>query len=208
MDTLIKYFPHLSARQRDQLAGLGPAYRYWNERINLISRRDIDNLYLHHILHSLAIAKVISFQAGAEILDLGTGGGLPGIPLAILFPETRFTLIDGTGKKINVVKAICQKVAIENIIARHQRAETVTDTFDFVLSRAVAGLDKLLAWSTPLLKASDRHAMPNGLFALKGGNVREELKKLPGKPYSEVFPLHDLFAEPFFKTKCLVYVQP
>jgi len=208
MEVILKYFPQLSTRQREQLESLEPAYRYWNERINVISRRDIDNLYLHHILHSLSIAKVMTFQPRSEVLDLGTGGGLPGIPLAILFPETEFTLIDGTGKKINVVKSIAQDLQLDNLTARHQRAETVTEKFDFVLSRAVASLAKLLAWSAPLLKSTDRHAMPNGLFALKGGNVRQELKNLPGKPYSEIFPLPEVFQEPFFEEKYILYLQP
>ncbi len=203
-----KYFPHLDSRQREQIAALDKLYRHWNARINLISRKDIDNLYLHHVLHSMAIGKEVAFAPTAAVLDLGTGGGFPGIPLAILFPDTHFTLIDGTGKKIKAVQAIAQALNLTNVEALHLRAEMLKHPrFDFVLSRGVASLDKLLAWSFPLIKKEMQHALPNGLLALKGGNVGAEIAALPKGTYAESFPLSDYFEEPWFAGKYLVYVQ-
>lgn len=203
-----KHFPHLDARQRQQIEALDALYRHWNAQINVISRKDIDNLYLHHVLHSLAIGKEVAFAPGAEVLDLGTGGGFPGIPLAILFPETRFTLIDGTGKKIKVVQAVAEALGLDNVEALHVRAEMLKGSkFDFVVSRAVAALDKLVTWSFPLVKKKMQHALPNGLLALKGGNIRSEIAALPKGSYAELFPLTDYFDEPWFADKYLVYVQ-
>lgn len=207
MEPILQYFPHLTPDQQQKLEALGPLYTTWNERINVISRKDIEHLYLHHILHSLAIAKTIAFQPGAQILDLGTGGGIPGIPLAICFPETQFTLIDGTGKKITVVTEIAAALGLANVTARHQRAEEVKEKFDFVISRGVASLDKLFQWSVRLLKKQQRHALPNGLIALKGGNIRAEVKLLPKGAYAEIFPIQDYFSEPYFEEKSLIYVQ-
>ncbi len=207
METILKYFPHLTPEQQQKLGALGPLYATWNERINVISRKDIEHLYLHHILHSLAIAKVISFQPGAHILDLGTGGGIPGIPLAICFPDTRFTLIDGTGKKITVVTEIAAALALSNVTAHHLRAEEVKEKFDFVVTRGVTGLDKLFLWTSRLLKKQQRHALPNGLIALKGGNIQSEVKLLPKGAYVETFPILDFFTESYFEEKFVVYVQ-
>jgi len=207
MRTILQHFPRLTSEQRAQFERLGPLYREWNEKINVISRRDIDNLYPHHILHSLGIAKILTFQKHARILDLGTGGGLPGIPLAILYPEAQFTLIDGTRKKIKVVEEISQAIGLKNIKAKHQRAEELKGKFDFVVCRAVARLEKLVAWSLPLLRDKQQHALPNGLLTLKGGRLKEEIKELSGGAYVEQFPLSDYFEGLYFEQKYVLYVQ-
>ena len=207
MDIIKKYFPNLTPKQLQQFEQLLPLYTDWNQKINVISRKDIDNLYERHVLHSLAIAKLYTFLPGAEILDLGTGGGFPGIPLAIFFPETQFTLIDGTGKKIRVVEEVKTALDLTNIQARQIRAEELKQHFDFVVSRAVAQLDQLINWSFRLLKKKQQHAIPNGLIALKGGNVQAEIKALPRKEYVEVDPISNLFEEVFFEEKFVVYVQ-
>lgn len=202
-----KYFPSLTGRQREQIAQLGPLYEEWNARINVISRKDIGNLYERHVLHSLAIARVIGFSKGAKVLDLGTGGGFPGIPLAILYPETRFVLVDGTGKKIQVVSAVAEALGLENVDARHSRAEEVKEAFDFVTTRGVATLEELMRWSRRLLKKKHLHALPNGLLALKGGNIQPEVKSLGKGEYVEVFPIGEFFGEAYFEEKYVVYVQ-
>lgn len=207
MDIIKKYFPQLTPTQIQRFEQLQPLYREWNQKINVISRKDIDNLYERHILHSLVIGKLYSFLPNAEILDLGTGGGFPGIPLAILFPETNFTLIDGTGKKIRVVEEIKAALGLKNVKAKQIRAEELKQHFDFVVSRAVTQLDQLIIWSFRLLKKKQRHAIPNGLIALKGGKVQAEIKALPHKEYVEVDPISNLFEEDFFKEKYVVYVQ-
>lgn len=207
MEEILKYFPELNPSQIDQLNQLGPLYKEWNQKINLISRKDIDNIYPHHILHSLAIAKVISFVPNAEILDLGTGGGLPGIPLAIFFPATQFTLIDGTRKKIGVVQDIISKLDLKNVRALPIRSEEVKKKFDFVICRAVASLDKLVNWSSRLIKSQHLHAIPNGLITLKGGKLKEELKALPKSIYVEEYALTDFFKESYFEEKFALYVQ-
>ncbi len=207
MKTILQHFPRLTSEQRAQFEQLGPLYREWNEKINVISRRDIDNLYTHHILHSLGIAKILTFQKHARILDLGTGGGLPGIPLAILYPEVQFTLIDGTRKKIKVVEEISQAIGLKNVKAKHQRAEELKGQFDFVVCRAVARLEKLVAWSLPLLRDKQQHALPNGLLTLKGGRLKEEIKELSGGAYVEQFPLSDYFEGLYFEQKYVLYVQ-
>lgn len=197
--------------QRACFDRLVPLYTEWNAKINVISRQDIENLEERHILHSLAIAKVIQFKPEASILDLGTGGGFPGIPLAIVFPSTKFTLVDGTGKKIRVVQEIAGALGLQNVTALHARVEELkmNGQFDFVLSRGVATLDKLLLWSQRLLKRKHTHAYPNGIIALKGGDLRAEIKALPGKgeSYSEIFRIGDFFHEAFFDEKYVVYVQ-
>ncbi|MEM7442646.1 MAG: 16S rRNA (guanine(527)-N(7))-methyltransferase RsmG [Pseudomonadota bacterium] len=208
MELILKYFPNLSASQQSQMAELSELYQYWNSRINVISRKDIDNLYPHHVLHSLSIARMNSFISGSQILDLGTGGGFPGIPLAILFPDVQFMLIDGTAKKIKVVQAVADTLGLQNVEAKQQRAEELKDVkFDFVVSRAVATIDKLVNWSFPLIHQKHKNALPNGLIALKGGMIKQELKLLPKGTYSETEPLTTYFKQHFFEDKYLVYVQ-
>ncbi len=207
MEKIRKYFPDLSDLQIQQLEKLGPLYQEWNEKINVISRKDIENLYTHHVLHSLVIAKFLPFKADAHILDLGTGGGFPGIPLAILFPETQFTLIDGTRKKIRVVEEVSAALELKNVTAKHIRAEELKERFDFVICRAVASLDKLVMWSFRLLKSNHYHFMPNGLITLKGGNLRKEIRALGKGHYIEVHSILDFFKDEYFEEKKLVYVQ-
>ncbi len=208
MDVLHKYFPHLTEEQKHQFAQLPDLYEDWNDKINVISRKDIENIVERHILHSLAITKVVTFLPGAEVLDLGTGGGFPGIPLAILYPETRFTLIDGRGKKIKVVNEVIDAIDLKNAKGKHVRSEELKHHFDFVICRAVASLDKLIDWSFRLLKKKESHAIPNGLITLKGGNIRAEIDALPRNEYVEVYPISKYFPdEPFFEEKCVVYVQ-
>lgn len=207
IDIILKYFPKLTETQQSQFEQLGDLYRDWNQKINVISRKDIENLYPHHILHSLAIAKKVNFKSGSRILDLGTGGGMPGIPLAILFPHVQFTLIDGTRKKIRVVQEIADAINLKNVSAKHIRAEELKGKFDFVICRAVAALDKLNHWSTRLVSHKHQHAYPNGLITLKGGDVKEEIKSLPGGSYTEIWPVTDVFPEEFFEEKVMVYVQ-
>ena len=208
MERILHYFPNLSERQQAQFAQLDDLYREWNQRINVISRKDIDNLYVHHVLHSLAIARLITFAPGTKILDLGTGGGFPGIPLAILFPDTEFLLIDGTRKKITVVEAVAEALGLSNVTARQQRVEEMKGRrFDFVVTRAVAQLEKLVPWSMRLIKDEQKHGLPNGLIALKGGQLKAEIKTLPKGTYTEVYPISDFFTEEFFEEKSVVYVQ-
>jgi 16S rRNA (guanine527-N7)-methyltransferase len=212
MDELIRqYFPNLTEEQYVQYEQLTPLYSEWNTKINVISRQDIENLTERHVLHSLAIARLFQFKPGAQVLDLGTGGGFPGIPLAIFFPETQFVLVDGTGKKIRVVQEVADALGLKNVKALHSRVEDLRMNagFDFVITRAVAPLDKLLQWGQRLLKKKHVHSYPNGIIALKGGDIRSEIKALPGKAdnYTEVFQIRTMFKEPFFEEKFVVYVQ-
>lgn len=207
MEKIQHYFPELDDLQLNQLQKLGELYRDWNQKINVISRKDIDHVYDHHILHAMAISRFVHFAPDAEVLDLGTGGGLPGIPLAILFPETRFTLIDGTRKKITVVQEIVQALELRNVRALHQRAEETKHKFDFVVCRAVASLDKLVSWSFPLLKKKQVHVVPNGLITLKGGNLKAEIKALGRGHFVDMEEVSAYFDDPYFAEKYVVYVQ-
>ena len=204
MDIILKYFPELTDIQRSQFAALYDLYHEWNSKINVISRKDIDSLYEHHILHSLAIAKIIKFRPGTKILDLGTGGGFPGIPLAIMFPETSFKLIDGTGKKILVVKEISKAIGLENCVAEQLRGENETGKYDFVVSRAVMPLPDLVRLVKKNIAKQQHNSLPNGLLCLKGGNVNEEIK--PFKHITDVTDIGTFFTEEWFKQKYLIYV--
>jgi 16S rRNA (guanine527-N7)-methyltransferase len=205
MDNILsKYFNGLSADQVSKFEQLGPLYAEWNEKINVISRKDIEHLYERHILHSLAIFKFVPFQKGSKILDIGTGGGFPGIPLAIMMPEVEFVLVDSIGKKINVVNEISSALGLSNITAYHARAESIKGKFDFVVSRAVADISLLVQWSQGKIATTHKNAIPNGLICLKGGDLKEELK--PFKKINEVYELSSWFKEEFFETKKLVYL--
>ena len=201
---LNKYFPELCTRQAEQFAMLDGLYTEWNSRINVISRKDIEHLYERHILHSLAIAGVISFAPGARVLDVGTGGGFPGVPLAILFPETHFHLVDSIGKKIQVVNAVVEALNLHNITTQHIRAEQLTDKYDFVVSRAVASISAFLPWVKDKFVQRNLHPEPNGIFFLKGGDLTAEL--FPYRNRITVFPVSNFFSEPFFEGKKVVYV--
>jgi 16S rRNA (guanine527-N7)-methyltransferase len=205
MDQIRKYFPELQPNQYSKLESLHPLYREWNLRINVISRKDIDHLFERHVLHSLAIAKFINFTPGTKVIDIGTGGGFPGLPLAIVFPEVEFILADSIGKKIKVVNAIIEALSIQNAQGICARVENINDTFDFVICRAVARMDKLLVLTKKLFSNKQRNALPNGLIALKGGILEEELKEI--KESYEIEDLGEYFEEEFFQTKKLVYVQ-
>lgn len=204
MDIILKYFPELTDIQRSQFAALYDLYHDWNNKINVISRKDIDSLYEHHVLHSLAIAKAIKFRPGTKVLDLGTGGGFPGIPLAIMFPETSFKLIDGTGKKILVVKEIVKAIGLENCEAEQLRGENETGKYDFVVSRAVMPMPDLVKLIKKNIAKTQHNSLPNGLLCLKGGNVNEEIK--PFKHIVDVTDISKMFAEEWFKQKYLIYV--
>jgi 16S rRNA (guanine527-N7)-methyltransferase len=208
MEEFIDYFPDLTEEQLAQFAQLGELYAEWNAKINVISRKDIENIYEKHILHSLAIAKVMRFEPGADVLDLGTGGGFPGIPLAILFPETKFTLVDGIRKKITVVQGVAEALGLKNVVAKQARAEEMKDQkFDFIVTRAVASLDKLMSWTQRLFKKDHHHFMPNGLIALKGGDLKKEIKTLGKGNYVEKYSVWDFFEGEFFEEKFVIYVQ-
>lgn len=198
------YFPGLSTIQQQQFAALYDLYTDWNSKINVISRKDIENLYEHHVLHSLGIAKIISFAPNTRIMDLGTGGGFPGIPLAILFPETHFHLVDSIGKKVRVASEVAQSIGLKNVTFRHARAEEEKDLFDFVVSRAVMPLADLLKIIHKNISRRQQNALPNGLICLKGGELQHET--MPFKNKTVMYDLKDYFKEPFFETKKVVYV--
>ena len=204
MDLITRYFPHLSDQQKEQFAALYDLYTDWNSKINVISRKDITNLYEHHVLHSLGIARFISFKDGSQVMDLGTGGGFPGIPLAILFPEVKFPLVDSIGKKIKVASEIANAIGLKNVTFRHCRAEEEKAKFDFVVSRAVMPLSDLLKIIRKNISSTQMNAIPNGLICLKGGELAKET--LPVKNKVEIMDLKNEFAEEFFETKKVVYV--
>lgn len=208
-EIIYQHFPELSDLQKKQFAQLGHLYQDWNAKINVISRKDIDNLYPNHILHSLAIAKVVRFVPGAKILDLGTGGGFPGIPLAILFPETEFHLIDGIAKKIRVCNEVITALGLKNVKAEQKRAEELKrPAYDFVVTRAVAKMARISEWSMRLIARKQRHALPNGILALKGIGLEQEMKELPKKSYLEEHPIRDMFPEiDFYEVKAVIYLQ-
>lgn len=203
-DIIQKYFTELSEHQIDQFDQLYDLYSFWNAQINVVSRKDIDELYERHILHSLGIAKFCSFRKGESVLDVGTGGGFPGIPLAILFPETQFHLVDSIGKKIKVVKEVSGALGLKNVKASHLRAEQVADTYNFVVSRAVTRLVDFYPWVKGKFNKENKNAIPNGILYLKGGDLKEEISESRLK--AELYPLADYFKEPFFETKYVVYI--
>ncbi|MBL7857219.1 MAG: 16S rRNA (guanine(527)-N(7))-methyltransferase RsmG [Cyclobacteriaceae bacterium] len=201
---IFHYFPDLTPGQKQQFEKLFALYREWNNKINVISRKDIENLYINHVLHSLGIAKVTTFKPGAHILDVGTGGGFPGIPLAILFPETDFHLVDSIGKKITVVNHVVEGLELKNVRAEQIRAEQIKGQYDFIVSRAVTRLKEFYGWTHTKTKAKSNHELHNGILYLKGGDLEEELLELK-KPYA-LYSLSDSFSEEFFETKKVVYV--
>ncbi len=203
-EIIFHYFPDLTSRQKDQFSKLYSLYEEWNSKINVISRKDIDNLYVNHVLHSLGIAKVTSFQPRAKILDVGTGGGFPGIPLAIIFPETNFHLVDSIGKKITVVQNVADGLGLKNIKAEQVRAEQIKDEYDFIVSRAVTRFKEFYGWVNRKVTKQSQHDLYNGILYLKGGDLTEELAELK-KPH-QIFDLTDYFQEDFFETKKVVYV--
>ena len=203
-DLILKYFPDLTPDQKQKFDKLDELYRFWNAQINVISRKDIDMLYLHHILHSLAIAKVVQFLPGENIMDVGTGGGFPGIPLAILFPQTNFHLVDSIGKKIKVVKEVSAAVGLKNLRASHERAEQIHEKFDFIISRAVTQLKDFYPWVSGKFNKESRNKLPNGVLYLKGGDLQQEIKDA-GLKQVQQFPINDYFAEDFFDTKYVIY---
>jgi 16S rRNA (guanine527-N7)-methyltransferase len=204
MEELLKYFPSLTDTQRKQYAALKSLYEDWNQKINVISRKDISNLYLHHVLHSLTIAKAIHFKDDTSILDFGTGGGFPGIPLAILFPHCHFKLIDGTGKKIRVATEIAQAIGLKNVNAEHLRGEDEHGKYDFIVSRAVMPIPDLVKIINKNISATSRNALPNGLLCLKGGQLDEELQ--PYHKIAEVTDISNWFDEEWFKEKYIVFI--
>lgn len=204
MDSIIKYFPAITDEQRHQYEQLFELHKDWNSKINVISRKDIDNLYEHHVLHSLAIAKALRFKDGTKIMDFGCGGGFPGIPLAIMFPECQFKLIDGTGKKIRVCQEIASAIGLKNVVAEHLRGEDETGKFDFIVSRAVMPLPDMVKIVRKNVSKEQHNAMPNGIFCLKGGNLQSEIH--PFKNIVEQTDLSSFFNEEWFKEKHLIYL--
>lgn len=204
MDIILKYFPDLTAKQVGQFSQLQDLYADWNEKINVISRKDVDHFYERHVLHAMSIAKVMQFEPGTKVLDIGTGGGFPGIPLAILFPDTHFHLVDSIGKKISVVKDVVKKLKLSNVEAQQVRAESLVRKYDFIVSRAVTRFANFLPWVKGKFKKEDFNEFPNGIFLLKGGDIDEEMEE---REVSYVtYHLDDYFTEEFFETKKIVFV--
>jgi len=203
MEIVFKYFKDLDENQKEKFSLLEPLYKEWNAQINVISRKDIDELYIKHVLHSLAIAKVQKFNPNAKVLDIGTGGGFPGIPLAILFPETNFTLVDSIGKKIKVVNEIVKILQLKNVKAIHTRAEKIEDNFDFIVSRAVTNMNDFVKWTKNKVTKKSNHTLKNGILYLKGGDLTEELSNFPK---ATQYPISNFFDEVFFETKKVVHL--
>ncbi|WP_028903101.1 MULTISPECIES: 16S rRNA (guanine(527)-N(7))-methyltransferase RsmG [unclassified Prevotella] len=203
-EIIYRYFPHLSDEQLKQFAALGELYRDWNSKINVISRKDIDHFYEHHVLHSLAIAKIVNFRPGTRILDFGTGGGFPGVPLSILFPECQFKLIDGTGKKIRVAQEVCNAIGLKNCAPTHLRGEDEKDKYDFIVSRAVMPLSDLVKLMRKNVSKTQQNALPNGVICLKGGHLEAELK--PFQRIVETTDISQFFSEEWFKEKYIIYL--
>ncbi|CAM1339127.1 16S rRNA (guanine(527)-N(7))-methyltransferase RsmG [Tenacibaculum aestuarii] len=203
MELIKKYFGNLTETQLEQFSKLQELYQDWNLKINVVSRKDIDELYLRHVLHSLGIAKVMEFKAGAKVMDVGTGGGFPGIPLAILFPETQFHLVDSIGKKIKVVNEVAEGLGLQNVKTTHGRVEEVDDTYDFIVSRAVAQMETFHRWVKNKVHKKQNHALKNGILYLKGGDLTEELANFPK---ATIYDLPDFFEEDFFETKKVVHL--
>ena len=204
MDLILKYFPDLTEKQIEQFNKVGDLYKQWNEQINVVSRKDIEEIYTNHILHSLAIAKVMKFEDGSDVLDVGTGGGLPGIPLAILFPNVNFHLVDSIGKKIKVVQGVADGLGLTNVKAEQKRAEEIHTHYDFVVSRAVTAMPRFAEWIRGKFKKDSLNPLPNGLLYLKGGDLTEELKDFPN---AELHNISEFFEEDFFETKKVVYLH-
>lgn len=202
-DIVFQYFPNFSIKQQEQFNKMDELYQDWNQKINVVSRKDIEELYLRHVLHSLGIARLVSFKPGASVLDVGTGGGFPGIPLAIAFPETQFTLVDAIGKKIKVVEDVIEGLELHNARALHTRVEDLDEEFDFIVSRAVAAMPTFVRWVKGRIKKKSVHDLKNGILYLKGGDLTEELKEYKTV---QIFSLSDYFEEEFFLTKKLVYL--
>ena len=206
-EIISNYFPELDASKLEKFEALFNLYKHWNNQINVISRKDLENFYIRHVLHSLAIAKFISFNENASILDVGTGGGFPGVPLAIFFKDTQFTLIDSIGKKIKVVNEVSNALDLNNVKSHHMRAEHMKDKFDFVVSRAVTHFSKFCPWVSSNFKDKNEHNIKNGIIYLKGGNLQEEINSI-AKKYNVVNKsIYDLFKEDFFETKSIVYLS-
>lgn len=203
MEIINKYFTNLTDNQRFQFEKLNELYQDWNLKINVVSRKDIDELYLRHVLHSLGIAKVMEFEPGSKVMDVGTGGGFPGIPLAILFPETQFHLVDSIGKKIKVVNEVVAGLGLENVNTTHGRVEEVKDTYDFIVSRAVAQMETFVRWVKGRISKQQNHELRNGILYLKGGDLSEELKRYTS---ATIYDLTDYFQEDFFETKKVVHL--
>ena len=204
MELITQYFSDLTPKQFQQFAQLDALYQLWNAKINVISRKDIDGFYERHVLHSLGIAKIMPFLDGTTVLDVGTGGGFPGIPLAILYPNVRFTLIDSIGKKIKVVEEVAQALGLKNVVAIHCRAEQLPQKFDFIVSRAVTRLAEFCSWTENSINHQSKNALKNGILYLKGGDLTQELEEANQK--TVVYPLKDIYATEFFETKVVVYV--
>lgn len=204
VDLIYSYFPELTDLQKERFANLEALYRAWNEKINVISRKDIDNFWLHHVLHSLAIAKVLRFEPDTKIMDVGTGGGFPGIPLAILFPDSAFYLVDSIGKKVKVVEEVRKALGLDNVVAEQIRAESAKVQVDFVVSRAVGDFLPLVRSVRGKIRRDSRNALPNGIIYLKGGDFEEELESFRSEV--KVWPIRDFFSEDFFETKKIVYL--